>query len=109
MEGYERPSWPAYPMTVFVAGLGHVYLGHWRRGAIWFLLYVLALVFLSARSISGAFDPSDPFVLEALQFEAVNFIDVAVPLTVMLVCLLDLYLFDFATSGPTAEPDEPLE
>ena len=98
MTGSERPVWPAYPLSAFVAGLGHVYLGYWKRALIWFAVYVLALAFLSARSLSGAFDPSDPFVITALQFETISFADVAVPLAVILVCLLDVYLLGLARS-----------
>lgn len=92
-----RPAWPAYPLTVLVAGLGHVYLGKWRRGALWFVLYALALAFLSARTLSGAFDPGSPFFVTALQFDEVDFADVAVPLAVLLVCLLDVYLLGLAS------------
>lgn len=91
-----RPTWPAYVLTVLVAGLGHVYLGKWRRGALWFVLYALALAFLSARTLSGAFDPGSPFFVTALQFDEVDFADVAVPLAVLLVCLLDVYLLGLA-------------
>ncbi|ELY92951.1 hypothetical protein C483_06455 [Natrialba hulunbeirensis JCM 10989] len=91
-----RPRWPAYPLSVFVAGLGHWYLGQWKRGASWFGLYVLALAFLSARTLSGAFDLSEPFVITALQFDAVNYADVAVPLAVLIICLLDIYLLGLA-------------
>ena len=87
-----RPIWPAYPLSAFVAGLGHCYLGRWKRGAIWFGLYGLALAFLSARTLSGALDVSEPFLVTALQFESVSYTDVAVPLAVLLVCLLDVYL-----------------
>lgn len=97
-----RPTWPAYVLTVFVAGLGHAYLGRFRRGAIWFILYLLALGFLSARSVSGAFHPADPFVLDALQFEGIDFVDVAVPLTVLIVCLLDVYVMGLAFEEGTA-------
>ncbi|WP_255170607.1 hypothetical protein [Natrononativus amylolyticus] len=97
MSGSTRPIWPAYPLSVLVAGAGHCYLGYWKRGAIWFGLYVLAIGFLSARSLSGAFDPGSPFVVTALQFDAVNYADVAVPLAVVLVCLLDVYLLGVAT------------
>lgn len=92
MSEFDRPIWPAYLLSVFVAGLGHCYLGKFKRGIVWFALYVLALAFLSARSLAGAFDPGDPFVVTALQFESIGFADVAVPLAVLLVCLLDVYL-----------------
>lgn len=92
MTDTQRPIWPAYPLAAFVAGLGHCYLGRWKRGAIWFGLYLLALAFLSARTLSGALDMSEPFLVTALQFESVSYTDVAVPLAVLLVCLLDVYL-----------------
>ncbi len=92
MSDFSRPIWPAYPLSVFVAGLGHCYLGEWKRGAIWFGLYVLALAFLSARTLSGAFDLSEPFLVTALQFESVSYVDVAIPLAIMVSCLLDVYL-----------------
>ena len=87
-----RPLWPAYPLSALAAGLGHWYLGQWKRGVAWFALYALALVFLSARTLSGALELGEPFVLTALQFEAVSYADVAVPLAVLLACLLDIYL-----------------
>lgn len=98
-----RPRWPSYLLTVFVAGLGHAYLGRVRRGGLWFLLYLLALGFLSARSISGAFDPSDPFVVEALQFESIDFVDFAVPLTVLILCLVDVYVIGLTLEEPGDE------
>ncbi|WP_243645242.1 hypothetical protein [Natrarchaeobius chitinivorans] len=99
----------AYPLTALAAGLGHCYLGQWKRGVIWFGLYVLALAFLSARSLSGAFEPGEPFVITALQFESVSYVDVAVPFAVVLVCLLDVYLISLtARAEPMATtPDEP--
>lgn len=87
-----RSLWPAYLLSALVAGLGHWYLGQWKRGVAWFALYALALVFLSARTVSGALEPGEPFVLTALQFETVSYTDVAVPLAVLIVCLLDIYL-----------------
>ena len=92
MSELSRPVWPAYPLSALVAGLGHCYLGRWKRGGIWFVLYALALAFLSARSLSGALAPGEPFVVTALQFDAVSYADVAVPLAILLVCLLDVYL-----------------
>ena len=88
----KRPTWPAYVLTLLAAGLGHFYLGYWRRGALWFGTYALAVVFLSARTLPGALEPGNPFVVTALQFESVEYVDVAVPLAVLLVCLLDVYL-----------------
>ncbi|MXV60738.1 hypothetical protein GS429_01355 [Natronorubrum sp. JWXQ-INN-674] len=109
MSELSRPIWPAYPLSAFVAGLGHCYLGRWKRGAVWFVLYGLALAFLSARTLSGALDLSEPFVVTALQFESVSYTDVAVPLAVLLVCLLDVYLIGLTkrTAARTATPNDP--
>ena len=92
MNDLSRPVWPAYPLSALAAGLGHCYLGRWKRGGIWFVLYGLAVAFLSARSLRGALNPNHPFVVTALQFDAVHYLDVAVPLAILLVCLLDVYL-----------------
>ncbi|RQG92755.1 hypothetical protein EA462_00545 [Natrarchaeobius halalkaliphilus] len=104
-----RPTWLAYPLTALGAGIGHCYLGEWKRGAMWFALYVLALGFLSARTLTGAFEPGQPFVVSALQLESVNYVDVAVPLAVLLVCLLDVYLIGLTerTATAAARPDDP--
>ncbi|MFC6716881.1 hypothetical protein ACFQGT_16500 [Natrialbaceae archaeon GCM10025810] len=96
---FARPRWPAYPLSALVPGLGHWYLGRWRRGAIWFALYALALAFLSARTLAGALEPGHPFVIAALQFGSVSYADVAVPLAVLIVCLLDVYLLGLARTG----------
>ncbi|GAB7019613.1 hypothetical protein [Halostagnicola bangensis] len=106
MSESSRPYWPAYLFTALVAGLGHCYLGEWRRGVAWFGLYVLALAFLSARTLSGAFEPGEPFVVTALQIESVTYTDVAVPLAVLLICLLDVYLIRLTE---VAGPSEPME
>ncbi|MCU4926166.1 hypothetical protein OB905_09250 [Halobacteria archaeon AArc-dxtr1] len=98
-----RPIWPAYLLTVLVAGLGHWYLSQWRRGLAWLALYLLSLAFLSARTISGAFEPGDPFVLTALQIQDVAYTDVAVPLAVLVVALLDVYLIGL-TRTPGRRP-----
>ncbi|KDE59174.1 hypothetical protein EL22_24165 [Halostagnicola sp. A56] len=107
MSDAARPRLPAYVFSAFVAGAGHWYLGKWRRGLAWFGLYALALAFLSARTVAGAFDPSDPFVVTALQFESVAYTDVAVPLAVLLVCLLDLYLIGVATDAGEPMDENP--
>lgn len=108
MSDLSRPLWPAYPLSAFVAGLGHCYLGEWKRGASWFGLYVLALAFLSARTLSGALALSEPFFVTALQFDSVSYVDVAVPLAVLVVCLLDVYLIGLTKrpNGLAATPNE---
>lgn len=105
MSDLSRPVWPAYPLSALVAGLGHCYLGRWKRGGIWFVLYGLAIAFLSARSLSGALELGDPFVVTALQVESVSYADVAVPLAILLVCLLDTYLIGL-TERTAARPTD---
>jgi membrane protease YdiL (CAAX protease family) len=105
MTDRRRPFWPAYLLTALIAGLGHWYLGQWKRGTIWFVLYVLALGFLSARSVSGALELGDPFVVTALQVETVSYADVAIPLAVLIVCLLDVYLIGvLRRTAPSSDP-----
>ncbi|MBZ6495829.1 MULTISPECIES: hypothetical protein [Natrinema] len=108
MSELSRPVWPSYPLSALVAGLGHCYLGRWKRGVIWFVCYGLALAFLSARSLSGALEPGDPFVVTALQFDAVSYTEVAVPLAILLICLLDVYLIGLTerTEALATGPDE---
>lgn len=101
MTGNSRSAaWPAYLLTVFAAGLGHLYLGQVRRGAIWFATYLLAVAFLSARTIEEAIDPASPFVVTALSFDSVGYWSIAVPLTVLIVCLIDVYAQVSLENGP---------
>lgn len=86
-----RPRWLAYVLTLFAAGLGHLYLGVWKRGALWFATYVVAVVFLSAWTLQEALEPGDPFVVTALSIESVEYWTVAVPLSVLVLCLIDVY------------------
>lgn len=104
MRACSRPIWPAYILSAFVAGLGHWYFGEWTRGVSWFLLYALALAFLSARTLSGALEIDEPFFVTALQFESVSYTDVAVPLAVLIVCLLDVYLIGLTKRAAEATP-----
>ncbi|SER20013.1 hypothetical protein [Natrinema salaciae] len=108
MSERSRPVWPAYPLSALVAGLGHCYLGQWKRGGIWFVLYGLAIAFLSARSLSGALEPGEPFVVTALQVDTVSYTDVAVPLAILSICLLDVYLIALTkrAAARTAGADE---
>ncbi|WP_254531709.1 hypothetical protein [Natrinema gelatinilyticum] len=108
MSDLSRPVWPAYPLSALIAGLGHWYLGRWKRGVIWFACYSLAIAFLSARSIGGALTPNEPFVVTALQFDAVSYTDVAIPLAILLICLLDIYLIGLTerTAARTPSADD---
>lgn len=100
MNAPHRPGWPAYVFTVLVPGVGHAYLGRWRRGVGWFLLFVVALTFLSSRALIAAFDPASPFLITVLRVDTVGYLDVAFPLAVIAVCLLDVYLLRFADRSP---------
>lgn len=90
-----RPRWPAYLLTGVAPGVGHAYLSHWRRGAGWFLVYVLALAFLSTRTLTAAFDPASPFLITALRVETLGYGDVAVPLAVIAACMIDVALLRY--------------
>ncbi|WP_254525215.1 hypothetical protein [Natrinema caseinilyticum] len=109
MTELSRPVWPAYLLSALVAGLGHVYIGRWKRGGIWFGCYSLAVAFLSARSIEGALALDEPFVVTALQVEAVSFTDVGVPLAILSICLLDVYLIGLTerTAAGTPGANDP--
>lgn len=50
------------------------------------------MVFLSARTVSAALDPGEPFIVTVLSVHEVGFTDVAVPLAVLCCCLLDVYV-----------------
>ncbi|QLG49276.1 hypothetical protein [Natrinema halophilum] len=104
MSELSRPIWPAYPLSALVAGLGHCYLGRWKRGWIWFVCYGLAIAFLSARSIGGALAFDEPFVVTALQVGTVSYTDVAVPLAILLISLLDVYLIGLTERTATRTP-----
>ena len=80
----------ALGLTVLFAGLGHLYRRRFRRGLAWGLLFVCTL-FLSTYPLSS----SKLFVVSVISGE-LSPMNVAVPGSIMLLCLVDLYLLDRA-------------
>jgi ABC-type antimicrobial peptide transport system permease subunit len=99
-------SWPAYVLAVLMPGVGHVYAGHWRRGLVWAVLCVAALAFLSTGAILVERTAAEPFLVTALRLEHAGFADVAFPLAVLVLSVVDLYglggLEDAAVDAPLA-------
>lgn len=80
----------ALGLTVLFAGLGHLYRRRFRRGVMWGLLFVCTL-FLSTYPL----DFSELFVVSVISGD-LSPMNVAVPGSIMLLCLADLYLLDRA-------------
>lgn len=101
-----RASWPAYVLAVLLPGAGHAYAGHWKRGLLWALLCVAALAFLSTGAVLVERTAAEPFVLTMLRLEHAGFADVAFPLAVLVLNVVDLYglggLEDAAVESPLA-------
>jgi len=93
-------------LTVVFAGLGHLSLGRWRRGATWMAVYALALLFFSASAplLAGG-DATGPFVVTVLSGE-LHPAGAAFPLSILVLCLVDLYAKRRFGSVRT-EPAEP--
>lgn len=89
-------------LTVLAAGLGHAYLGRWRRGAIWFGLYLLTLVlFVAYTPMLAGGETSSPFLMRILEGD-LDPMGAAFPLSILALCLVDLYVllrFGDATEG----------
>lgn len=99
-------TWPAYVLAVLLPGAGHAYTGHWKRGLLWAVLCVAALAFLSTGTVIAERAAAEPFVLTMLRLEHAGFADVAFPLAVLVLNVVDLYglggLEDAAVDAPLA-------
>lgn len=73
-------------LTVLFAGLGHLYRRRFRRGLVWGVLFVCTLL-LSTYPLSF----SELFVVSVISGD-LSPMNVAVPGSIMLLCLVDLYL-----------------
>lgn len=89
--GTRVKRWPAYLVAFCWPGAGHVLHRQWARGCSWALLCGVALVFLSGGPLleGSLFEPP---VVTVLRYEGVTFGDVAVPLAIIILNVLDLYL-----------------
>lgn len=84
-------TWPAFFLAVCCPGAGHLYVRQWKRGLSWAALCGAALVFLSPGTllVDGAL--AEPIVVTALRLEGTTFADVAFPLAVLVLSVIDCY------------------
>jgi hypothetical protein len=86
----------AVGLTVLWAGLGHLFRRRFRRGLVWAGLFAGTLLLSTYTGAAGLFVVS---VFNA----SLSAINVAVPGSILLLCLVDIYLLDRADrrSEPT--------
>lgn len=89
--GARIEPWLAYLLAACWPGAGHVYRRQWARGCSWMALYGAAFVVLSSGTLLAAGSVTDPFLVTALRLETVDFGDVAMPLAILVLSMLDLY------------------
>ncbi len=77
-------------LTAILPGLGHVALRVWKRGAVWVVVYLFAITFLSGYSPWAA-DMPRPFLISLLGVQ-LSPIDVVFPLAVIVICLAEVYI-----------------
>ena len=77
-------TWLAYGLAILVPGAGHVYAGHWRRGLAWAGLCIATLAVLSTAPVVA-----EPLIVTLLRVG--GFADVAFPLAVLVLSVVDLY------------------
>ena len=94
-------TWLAYGLAILVPGAGHVYAGHWRRGLAWAGLCIATLAVLSTAPVVA-----EPLIVTLLRVG--GFADVAFPLAVLVLSVVDLYglaaLEDRALESTLANP-----
>lgn len=95
-------TWPAYLLGVCFPGAGHWYTRQWMRGLSWAVLYAAALVFLSSGALLVDGTVVEPLVITILRLEGVAFVDVAIPLAVLVCSVLDLYTRIVLVDGPVS-------
>nr|WP_222913627.1 hypothetical protein [Natrinema sp. SYSU A 869] len=89
--GARIQPWLAYLLATCWPGAGHFYRRQWARGCSWIALYGAALVVLSSGMLLAAGSVTDPLLVTALRLEAVDFGDVAMPLAILVLSVVDLY------------------
>lgn len=83
--------WAACVLTVILPGSGHLYLGRWKRGFVWIVLCAVAVVFLSTGTIVTERAVFEPIVVTIVGLETVTFADIAFPLAIIVLGVIDLY------------------
>ena len=84
----KRP-WLAILLTVFIPGLGHVYLRLWLRALLWLALYVTATAFLLPDAATPDSLSTDAFLAAS---DAIPVEVAALVLAISLFCIVDAYL-----------------
>ncbi|MDQ2049467.1 hypothetical protein RBH26_03115 [Natronolimnohabitans sp. A-GB9] len=84
-------TWSAYLLAVVCPGAGHLCVRQWKRGLSWGTLCGVAIVFLSPGTLLFAGPLIEPILVTALRLETVTFADVAFPLTIVVLNVIDLY------------------
>ncbi|QFU82276.1 hypothetical protein [Natronorubrum aibiense] len=92
--------WPAYLLAVCFPGTGHIYAREWKRGLSWAAMCSAALVFLSTGTLLTNGAVTEPIIITALRLEHTTFADVAFPLTIIVLSVLDLYALSRCDAGP---------
>ncbi|ELY42689.1 hypothetical protein [Natronorubrum bangense] len=93
-------TWPAYLLAVCFPGTGHVVAREWKRGLSWAALCGVALVFLSTGTLLTDGSLTEPIIVTTLRLEHTTFADVAFPLTIIILNVLDLYALSSRRGGP---------
>lgn len=86
--GRKRP-WLAVLLTIFVPGLGHIYLRLWLRAILWLALYITATTFVLPDNATPDSFSVDAFVSAS---EAVPIQAALLVLGISLFCILDAYM-----------------
>ncbi|MFC4544479.1 hypothetical protein ACFO5R_21340 [Halosolutus amylolyticus] len=88
--GRRVKTWPAYLLAACCPGVGHLYFRQWARALSWAGLYGAALVFLSSGVLLAEGSIVEPIVVTAVRLEGLSFGDVAVPLAIVVLNVIDL-------------------
>ncbi|MCU4744708.1 hypothetical protein OB955_19700 [Halobacteria archaeon AArc-m2/3/4] len=84
-------TWIAYALTVVLPGAGHLYVGQWKRGLAWIALCLGSVVFLSTGAIVTERTALEPILVTVVGLESVAFADIAFPLAVLVLSVVDLH------------------
>lgn len=84
-------TWPAYILAACCPGAGHLYAQQWARGVSWAVLYGISVVFLSSGLLLADGPITDLFVITAVRIDGITFADIAVPLAIVVLNVIDLY------------------
>ena len=78
-------------LAACVPGAGHLLVREWTRGLSWAALYVLALLFFGSGHLVAGGEIAGSFVVSAVWLDGVAFGELAVPLAIVVLNVIDLY------------------